>query len=414
MAIFPNRWLSFLFTLFQIRHITLPLKWNNNWIDRNDNIMDIPERLNAGPLSVTINKSTTFPNSTGNSNMSRISDLMPRNLQEDESVIFASIIELYVVPVLVVIGALGNCLILLTLVQRQFCNWSVSFYLGAYAVGNLIILVPMVGVEWLCRVTDTPYITRLSDWTCKVWQFLMGVTIYSGIWFVFAMLVDQYIAIWIPYRAPSMCTMFMAKFAVIIIEVGLSVVSIHAIWTYELFKNGCYILHTPNDVLTIVWPWVSLSVYCIIPLVLIFLFTIKIIHGMCKKSTWKKSSSNCQVPTDITLMIIALSAAFVIFITPATAISIVRINMPNSWVHDAVFYHNLVNVVVVIGDLLTYLNPSLAFFICYAFSPTFRMVLQAKIKGIVCEQVARVYEMQVNSSNSAEKDHESQCESTMV
>jgi len=339
---------------------------------------------------------------------------MPRGEQEDGSATFALIIELYVVPVLVVIGALGNCLIVLTLVQRQFCNWSVSFYLGAYAVGNLIILVPMVGGEWLCRVTDKSYITLLSDWTCKLWQFLMGVTIYLGIWFVFAMLVDQYIVIWIPYRAPSMCTMFMAKFAVIIIEVGLSVVSIYAIWTYELFKNGCYIRHTPDDVLTIVWPWVSLGIYCILPLLLIFLFTTKLIYGMYTKLTWKKSSSNGQVPTDITLMIIALAVAFMILIIPATAIGIVRINMPNSWVHDAVFYHNLVNVVEVIGDLLTYLNPSLAFFICYAFSPTFRMVLRAKIKGIVCEQVARVYEMQVNSSNSAEKDQESQCESTMV
>ena len=290
---------------------------------------------------------------TNHTNMSRVSDLTPQFDFETDDHMFAMITKTYVIPALVVIGTIGNILIFFTVSQRNMGKWSICFYLSAYAVENIIILVPMVGYEWLCQVTGWPYITKLSDWTCKLWQFIMGVTIYSGIWFVFAMLVDQYIAIWLPYKAQSMCTIFMAKFAVVIIIIGLTVVSIHAIWTYELFQNGCYIVHTPNDILTLIWPWVSLSFYCILPLVLIFIFIVLVIYGILTKTSWKKSSSNYQVPSDITFMTVALAIFYVLFVTPATTINVIRIHMPRAWLHNQEFYFNLINIVVIIGDLLT-------------------------------------------------------------
>lgn len=349
-------------------------------------------------------------------NMSQLSNLTPQFDIDSGDITFAHITKTYVVPVLVLIGTIGNILIYFTVTQRNMGKWSICFYLAAYAVENVIILVPMVGFEWLCQITGWPYITRLSNWTCKLWQFIMGVTIYSGIWFVFAMLVDQYIAIWLPYKAQSMCTIFMAKFAVIIIIIGLTVVSIHAIWTYELFLNGCYIAHTPNDILTLVWPWVSLSFYCIVPLILIFIFIILVIYGIFTKTTWKKTSSNYQVPSDVTFMTVVLAIFYVLFVTPATTITVIRINMPRAWLHNQEIYFNLINIVVVVGDLLTYFNPTFAFFICVAFSPTFRtelMELKDRILGTCCQNVTRrVYELQMNTSNSNGNDPENCSETT--
>ncbi|KAH3772495.1 cephalotocin receptor 1-like [Dreissena polymorpha] len=331
----------------------------------------------------------------------------------DGDITFATATALYVVPVLVVVGTIGNILILLTVRQRNMKNWSICFYLSAYAVGNLIILVPMIGTEWLCGVTGLTYFTELSDFTCKLWQFVMSVTVYSGIWFVFAMLVDQYITICLPHKAQSMCTLFMAKFAVVIIIIGLTVVSVHAIWTFELFQNGCYIVHTPNDLLTLIWPWVSLSFNCMIPLVLLSIFIILVVYGTLTKSTWKKTPSNYQVPVDITIMTIALSIFFVVFVTPTTVITVIKTNMPRAWLHDKEIYHTIVNIVVVIGDILSYFNPTFSFLICFAFSSTFRQEIQERLRGFFCERGARVYEMQINSSaGSAANDAENCSETT--
>ena len=324
---------------------------------------------------------------------------------------FGKIVALYIVPVLVVIGTVGNGLILVTVRQRNLSNWSICFYLAAYAVVNIFILIPIIGLEWVCKVTETKYLTELTDWTCKLWQFVMNVVVYSGIWFVFAMLVDQYIAIWLPLKAPSMCNIFMAKFATIIIAVGLVVISIHTIWTYELFNNGCYINNSPDDLLTLIWPWVTLSSCVIIPLTLIVLFLILVVSGVLTKSTWKKSSSNYQVPIDITFMVIALSVFFVIFMTPATVLNIINKNMPNSWLHDQETYYKF-QLAATIGELLSRMNPTFSFCMCFAFSSTFRQELVETMRNIFCKHVIRVYEMQVNSNGSTANEFEHCSETT--
>jgi hypothetical protein len=353
----------------------------------------------------------TYYGNNNNNTTNNMTKLIPHfGIQHDE-LSFEKVFEIYIVPVLVVFGTIGNLLILLTVRQRNMSNWSICFYLAAYAVVNIIILVPMSGLEWLCKVTGTKYVTELTDWTCKLWQFVMGVSIYSGIWFMYAMLVDQYIVIWLPHKAQSMCTIFMAKFATVIIVIGLIVVSIHAIWTYELFSNGCFVSPAQNDILTIVWPWVSLSCYCIIPLLLIIIFIVLVIYGSFTKNTWKKSSSNYQVPIDITFMTVALSIFYVLFVGPATVLNIMEINLPNSWLHDPEFYKAIM-VAVTVGDLLTFLNPTFAFVICVSFSSTFRLELQERIKSLCCENVIRVYEMQVNNAGNVGNDPENCSETT--
>ena len=324
-------------------------------------------------------------------------------------IMVGKIVEYYVIPILVLIGTVGNIMILVVTRQRNLSNWSICFYLAAYAVGNLLILVPMSGLEWVCKMANFNYISHMSDWTCKLWQFLMHVIIYSGIWFVVAMLIDQFIAIWLPLKAMSMCTVFMAKFATIMIMVGLIVISIHDIWIYELFPNGCYINHQPNDLLTTVWPWVSLGFYCILPLILILFFITILFTGVFRKNEWKKSSSNYQVPTDITFMTIALAVLYVLFAAPSTVIQVIHMNLPNAWLHNAEFMHNFA-IAHIVCDFVVHLNPALACLICITFSSTFRHELRDTLKNKLCKHVIRVYEVQLNS-NGAQIEYE-QCSET--
>ena len=319
------------------------------------------------------------------------------------------IFHYYVIPIVVLFGSAGNIMILVTTRQRNLSNWSVCFYLGAYAVGNILILVPMLGLEWVCQMAEVNYINRISDWTCKLWQFLMDVIIYSGVWFVVAMLIDQFIAIWLPLKAMAMCTVFMAKFASVMIIVGLIVMSIHDIWTYELFPLGCFLNHEEGDILTTVWPWVSMGFYCILPLVLILSFILILLVGVFHKSEWKKSSSNYQVPTDVTFMTIALSVFYVLFVTPQTVVHTIHKNLPNSWLHDVDFMNRFV-IARDICQVLVHLNPALACYICILFSSTFRHELRDTLRNKLCKHVIRVYEMQLNS-NGAQTEYE-QCSET--
>ena len=118
---------------------------------------------------------------------------------------------------------------------------SVFFFLQIYAVTNTLVLYVGCGVDWFSHITETTYIANFSDWLCRVWQFIYNVIIYAAGWIVVSMSIDRFIIVWHPRQAPYMCTVFMAKLVTIIILIGLVVVSIHAMWTYELTSHGCNI-----------------------------------------------------------------------------------------------------------------------------------------------------------------------------
>ena len=136
------------------------------------------------------------------------------------------------------------------------------------------------GVDWFSQVTGTTYIANFSDWLCRVWQFIYNVIIYAAGWIVVSMSIDRFIIVWNPRQAPYMCTVFMAKLVTIVILVGLVVVSIHAMWTYELTPQGCNIDIMQQDFQTIAWPWISATLCSYIPLVLIFIFQIMLLIGL--------------------------------------------------------------------------------------------------------------------------------------
>ena len=363
--------------------------------------------INSGEHPIYVN-TFNITNSSEDINNSMIYNMnyIP---QPEVSISIGEIFGYYAIPVFVILGTAGNIMILVTIRQRNLSNWSICFYLGAYAIGNILILVPMLGLEWVCKMAKINYISNMTDWTCKLWQFLMHVIIYSGVWFIVAMLIDQFIAIWLPLKAMSMCTVFMAKFATIMIIVGLIVISIHAIWTYELFPTGCYISHEPNDILTTVWPWVSLGFYCILPLILILILVIVLFIGVFRKNEWKKSSSNYQVPTDVTFMTIGLAIFYVLFAAPATVIHVIHMNLPHAWLTDGEFMNNFV-IAEDVCQVIVHLNPALALFFCILFSSTVRRELRDTLKNTLCKHVIRVYEMQMNS-NGAQSEYE-QCSET--
>lgn len=311
-------------------------------------------------------------------------------------------IHLYVPPVLIFIGTFGNVLVLLTLRQRNLNRLSVCVYFAAYAIGNLLMLYLTIGTEWMSHILEKPSITSLADWICRLWQFLEKVITFAGIWFVVAMTIDRHISIWHPEKADAMCTKFMAKFAVISIIVGLVVISIHAMWIYELMPTGCYMLYMPNDLHVLIWPWLSASCYSFIPMTLLFLFDIILLLGICLKHPLKQRQNHDNTPVDITYLTLALSMLFFLLSAPATVINIVDYNIPPAWVKDSDLMFQL-NIARLIGQLMLLLNPGIFFFVCMIVSSTMRREMFNMIgncTALCFKHHSRIYEMQVKSNGS--------------
>ena len=241
------------------------------------------------------------------------------------------ILQLYVPPILIVFGSIGNVLAFVVLTRKHMRHSSICFYMAMFAITNTIILYIGCGLEWVAHVTNQPYIANLADWTCKVWQFLFNVIRYSSFWLVVAMTADRVIRIWHPNMANTFCTVFMAKAVTISISVGLVVVSVHSMWIFELIPHsGCTIDPKQRDFETTVWPWIAASLSSYIPTLFIMILTILLVIGVYLYENRPETEPNMTRFTRVTL---CLAIFFLICTLPTQVINFIEYSKPH-WLEN--------------------------------------------------------------------------------
>ncbi|KAL3860214.1 hypothetical protein ACJMK2_010370 [Sinanodonta woodiana] len=363
-------------------------------------------RLEMDPVHTNHTHVTnTYPYISWNNSQIYNYYLPSEEISSENQMHIALVFHTYFTPIFIIIGAVGNTLTIFTLHRKNMCNWSICYYVTVYAVGNIFVLFLATGLAWVSSVANIKYVSDISDWGCKLWQFILRVMTYSGIWLVVAMMIDQYIYLWHPFKVGVMCNVFMAKFATVMIFVGLIVVSVHSMWTFELLPNGCYILHTPNDLHALIWPWVAVSFYSFIPILILIALIMLNICGLFLKNPRKRSSAQLQLPVDFTLSVLILATLFVLFVTPATVIHIIEFTLPVSWLNHADFMQKFQTAKIVCAFLVS-LNPVIGFYILVSVSSKFRSELHGFTsscwqEGSCFRRFTQIYEMQVNSNGSS-------------
>ena len=220
-------------------------------------------------------------------------------------------------PALVVLGCAGNAVAFATLRRPSLRRRSASVYMRSLAVIQTALLIVGCGLEWVSTVTEQPYISHHVDWLCRFWQFLLSVVRHAGGWLTVMLLVDRIvsrrrrrrrlrrrllidlspiaavtgsrstssssaaIAATPPATATAaaddeegFCSPFAARAVVAGVFFGVVVVSVHAMWIYELAPSAsvddspqCNINHRQTDLESVVWPWMSAVVLSYVPLV---------------------------------------------------------------------------------------------------------------------------------------------------
>lgn len=318
---------------------------------------------------------------------------------ESELIFLEILFQVYLPPVLIVLGTVGNCLTIFVMRRKNLCQCSISFYITAFACCSLVMLYLFLGTEWISKIFNQKSVDEKADWLCPVWQFISRVISYSGIWFVVAMMIDRYIVIWHPKQFSTLCTLFMAKFVAIIIFVGLVVISIHAMWTFELMDNGCYTYHPENDVHSVIWTWVAASFYSYIPLALIFIFNVLIFTGICLKRPFKSHQTQDHHSLLFTYTTLATSMFYFLLVMPATIINIVEHTYPPSWQQDKELVTQLAKANLT-AHYMAWLNMTIIFFMCFFFSRTFRVELWDMLCSLCCRHRRRIYELQTGSQST--------------
>ncbi|KAI8759454.1 cysteinyl leukotriene receptor 1 [Biomphalaria glabrata] len=313
----------------------------------------------------------------------------------------------YVSPVVILLGNITNIIALFVLRRKKLRRTSVCFYMCAYALANLCVLNLMLGVIWMCDMFQLEYVTYIADWTCRLWTFVNNVFTYCGLWFVVAMNIDRLIFLTSRSNAQSHCTVFSAKASVMAIMVGLIVVSIHAMWTYELQSQGCFVAFEPYDLHKVIWPWLSATVYSYLPLSLLICLNVAQAIAICVKHVREvpisQPADGCQDTFVVTVMVVSLSAF--IFNMPATVTNVLDIHVPSSWI--SVEFVAKMELIKKITELLSSLNHVLLGIQLFACSREFRHEFLALLRVVFCcftsKRTFKMFEMSpaFNSEDSS-------------
>ncbi|KAL3861368.1 hypothetical protein ACJMK2_007404 [Sinanodonta woodiana] len=197
-------------------------------------------------------------------------------------------IDLYVPPLLVLLGVVCNMLVIVTMKSIYFQNVSTSLYISVNALvdfGSLALVLPPhwihVNFPWI--ISRGPN----ADIMCKVFNFVGWFTSDYGIILTVAMTIERAIAIRFPLKAASWCTLGKVKRVILCLGIVILLKDFHIaiksilvekdvsdrLCTYDI-SDATYMYFVDN-----VWPHVH-NAFLIISFVLIIISNIIIVRSV--------------------------------------------------------------------------------------------------------------------------------------
>ncbi len=125
----------------------------------------------------------------------------------------------YLTPILIIIGIIGNTLSLIVFTSKSMRKMSVSYYLGALAASDIMVLLTAVLLEWFTiGLPKWPGGHQLSallvEGMCQTFLFLSYAFRFLSAWLIVIFTIERYIGVCKPLRRREKCTVSFARKAI--------------------------------------------------------------------------------------------------------------------------------------------------------------------------------------------------------
>ncbi|ELT87805.1 hypothetical protein CAPTEDRAFT_131203 [Capitella teleta] len=225
------------------------------------------------------------------------------------------LLHVYFIPVIIVVGILGNLLSCVVLLGSHMRKQSSSIYLASLSIADTGFLLSLI-IVWLAWV-DIDLMNR-PGW-CQITVFVAYVSAFLSVWIVVSFTAERYIAVWHPFRRHVMCSAKRAKIIISSLTVFAVLLYSPSIWTSTVVKRKdkyfcapkADLRHISNALLNI-----DIIITLVIPCILIT--TLRRSTSSTKTALQRRTDS--QLKTTRTLVII--SSFFVILNAPSHAFRI--------------------------------------------------------------------------------------------
>ena len=309
---------------------------------------------------------------------------------------------LYVPPVLLVLGTLGNVFSFIILTRKQMRSVSSYIYLAVLSITDTLVLYVGLLRLWVGELTEYD-IRDHSDWICKcINMFGYTVSDYS-VWLIIAVTVERYIAVCHAFKAPAMCNRQRAAKVIIGIGVIILALNFHFIFTTEIrFSSADDMVGQCNPGKGYTrfinfWHWVDAFIYSFLPFVILCCLNGLIIRKVLLakrarvvlsermhserqgQSPAHRGGRSSESNARLTAMLLTISFAFVLTTLPMN-INLILTYYWSSMVNaldgeDKLRMLAMAAMVRTIAELLMYTNHSMNFFLYCATGQKFRQQL---------------------------------------
>ena len=211
----------------------------------------------------------------------------------------------YVSPVILITGFVGNLLALTVLLRRPLRESSTFCLLAALAVTDSVVLLNGLLRDWLSIVLPSTAFTRFNQTLglCKPVEILMVSSMYCSAWLIVAVSWDRYMAVCRPVQAIAFRTPCRAG---VIAGVTVIIATVAAISMTFISHDqdvsaghGVTCFTSPSSKTAV---WLDFSMYSLLPSVALFILNGRIHRTMLahfnrRRSTRKLRSIRSQTPS---------------------------------------------------------------------------------------------------------------------
>jgi len=192
-----------------------------------------------------------------------------------------------VIPVIVLMGTVGNTLSFCVLVRRRMRSTPMYFYLTLLAIADTFVLYVSAFKVWIRAVTRFE-VLHVSIVGCKLFMFILLCSFYMSAWLVVLVTLDRFLVIWFPFRGYLLMRIRRARVTAAILAVIVAVYNVHVFWTmslYEYESSPTCDAAEDNFFMMHIFEYLKLVSYCVVPFVIVITLNVAILVRINKVYT---------------------------------------------------------------------------------------------------------------------------------
>lgn len=290
-------------------------------------------------------------------------------------------ILIYVLPVIIIVGTIGNILSFIIWMKRRLRRTSTFFYLAMLAVSDTVFLI-ISGLKTWVRIWSYVELLHVSIISCKVITFIVHSSLHISAWLIVAVTIERFLAVWFPLRANGMCSFRRVKIVTMSIVVVFLLLNSHFFWTAELVstdnpESPDQLECTTNTTKVCVYfPWFNIIIFSVIPSVLVLILNLLIIFCLLKhretlKCAMTKNDQHMQsIHRRLAVILLTISFVWIFTTVPTTLTFIIkRTDKDMESRAQAILLR-------VLSYILLYINHAINFFLYCMTGRLFRLELK--------------------------------------